>query len=112
MSNTWLDGGSFVHTPSGGTLFQAFTPDVDSQVSVTGGVGSARVALPTNSRVFRIHADNPCFLNFGGSSVTSAATDMPFDAGTEIMGVPEPHTYIAAIRNGSTDSVVTITPMG
>lgn len=95
----------------GGPAFPVFVPDVDNQTSVASGVSSARIALPTGTRVFRIHADQACFINFGDNTVTSAATDMPFDAGVEILGVPEAHTHIAAIQNSSAGTV-TITPMG
>lgn len=109
MAYTRQNGG--VRMDPGNSVFPVFSPDIDNQVSVASGVSSASQALPVDTRVFRVHADQACFLNFGGSGVTAASSDMPFDAGVEIMAVPEPNTHIAAIRN-TTDGTVTITPMG
>ena len=109
MAFTRMDGG--VRVDPGNDLFPVFTPDVDNQVSVASTSSSDRVTLPTVSRVYRFHCDQACFINFGNSSVTATTSDMPFDAGTEILGVPEPHTHVAVIRNSS-DGTLTATPMG
>ena len=111
MANTMQDGGVMVQTPPGVTLFQAFAPDIDNQVTAAFTDSSASATLPTGSRVFRVHSDQACFINFGNGSATAATSDMPFDAGTEIIGVPEPMTHIAAIRN-TTSGTLTVTPMG
>lgn len=94
----------------GNQVFPVFVPDIDNQTSVASGLSSASVALPAG-RVFRIHCDQACYINFGTSGVTAASSDMPFDAGVEIMAVAEPNTHIAAIQN-TTAGTVTITPMG
>ena len=111
MANTWMDGGTFVHTPPGGTLFQTFSPDVANQASVSFSTASASAAIPTTSRIFRLHADQACFINFGAGAATATSSHLPFDAGTEVIGIPEPYTHIAAIQN-TTSGTLTITPMG
>lgn len=111
MANTYQDGGVMVHAQPGSQLFQVYCADPDNQVSAAFTASSASVALPTTSRVFRIHSDQACFINFGTGSATAATSDMPFDAGTEIIGIPEPFTHIAAIQN-STGGTLTVTPMG
>ena len=95
----------------GNLVFPVFAPDVANQTTVASGLSSANQVLPTNTRVFRVHADQACFLNFGTAGVTASNTSMPFDAGVEIIAVPEPYTHIAAIQN-SAAGTVTITPMG
>mgnify|MGYP005725860619 CR=1 FL=1 len=110
MAYTFQDGGVFVHSSPNSEMFQVFVPDPDNQASISFGVASASAALPTTSRAFRIHADQACFINFGAGSATAATSDMPFDAGTEIIGVAEPNTHIAAIQN-TTGGTLTITPM-
>lgn len=110
MANTFQDGGVMVHQAPGSVLMQVFVPDPDNQASINFGTASASTAIPSTSRVFRLHADQACFINFGTGSATAATSDMPFDAGTEVIGIPEPYNYIAAIQN-STGGTLTITPM-
>lgn len=111
MANTWMDGGAFVHAPPGGTLMQVFAPDVANQVTVSFTTSSDSSVLPTGTRVFRLHADQACFVTFGTGSATATTSHMPFDAGTEVIAVPDEFDYIAAIRN-TTNGTLTVTPMG
>jgi hypothetical protein len=113
MASTFQDGGVMVHAQPGAQLFQVISPSAEASDQVTAAftVSSASAALPTTARVFRFHADQACFITFGTGSATATTADIPFDAGTEIMGVPEPYTHVAAIRN-TTDGTLTVTAMG
>jgi len=112
MANTVQDGGVFNQgIPGSAELMQVFCADVANQTSVSFTDSSSSAALPTTSRVFRIHSDQACFINIGEGSATATTSHMPFDAGTEVIGIPEPNTHIAAIRN-SDNGTLTITPMG
>lgn len=109
MTTTRIGGGVRVNAGSD-AIFPVFVPSVSGQTSVSFSGTTASVALPTGTRVFRIHADQACYLNFGTSGVTATTSNMPFDAGVEILGVAEGNTHVAAIQN-STGGTLTITPM-
>lgn len=59
--------------------------------------GSSNVALPSG-RMVRLFSMTDCYINFGGSTVTSDESSMFFEAGTEVLRVPSGATYIAAVR--------------
>jgi len=109
MSYTRTDGG--VRVDPGNEVFPVFTPDVGNQTSVASGAASDRVTLPTGARVYRFHCDQACYINFGDNTVVATSSNMPFDAGVEILGVPEPHTHVAVIQN-TLAGTLTVTPMG
>ena len=83
-------------------------------VSVSAGIASARVALPTEqnmSRTIRVKIPvaftGTAFIKFGDDTVVAAATDMPMEAadGVARFGIPSGQTHMAVILSAGTTTV-------
>lgn len=94
---------------SGKTPLQVVTWS-GSRDSIALAATSARVALPTGSKLIEISASENAYIAFGDNTVTASstigATSRLFVAGVQIVPVPldssgDPHTHIAAIQEAS-----------
>jgi len=92
-----------------GGVVPVFIPGIADQGSIATSGTSNSVTL-NGAYIVRLHATKDCYVNFGDSTVTASASDMPMDAGTEVFGVPSNTTYIAAIQN-SAAGTLTVTPI-
>lgn len=81
-----------------------FKEDKAHKIAVTGTSARNAVAFDTETRIISLYSDVDIFIRFGGASVTAAATDHFFPAGTyyDIAiggGRTGQHSHIAVISN-------------
>ena len=95
---------------NGNAAVQALCPYSTTVLSVSSS--SARVALPTNSRVVRLACNQDIHVAFGDNTVTATTNSMLFPFGAEVFNIaPLGATHIAALTTGATPGVLTITIM-
>lgn len=71
-------------------------------VYISVGAVSARAALPSNTEIVMLACEMPCWVTFGGASVTSASVTTPgflFPGGVMMLKVPALATHVAAVQN-------------
>lgn len=77
-------------------------------VSLTIGVTSVAISLPSGAKVVRLASTGNCYVAFSGTATTS---DMLFPLGAETFKVPDGATQISCIREGASSGTLTITRM-